>query len=116
MSKSTQGKLWVLLEGYNGLTPFKHEVQLHPHSAEMKPGFYYTFMTNIPCPINSINGLQIKYKQRNFLNKSSVGISRVVVIPDYLGSNRIAYAKGFCANGGHLMIKNQIWYRLINNC
>ena len=116
MSKSTEGKLWVTLEGFNGPTPFKHQVQLHPHSALMRPGFYYNFMTDIPYNINSVYALQIMYKRRNIFNYSSVGIQKVAVIPEYLGPNKFVYAKGFCPPGGYLMINNQIWYRLLNNC
>lgn len=111
-TKSTEGKLWVRLEAMSSV----HEVQLTPHSTPLKWGSYYSYMADVPHQVETITGLLIKYKKRNILHKSSLGIQRVTLDPVYMGPNRFMNNKRFCPNGASVDVKNEVWFRLPVRC
>ena len=108
MTKSTDGKLWILVHTNSNSG---YEVRLHAHSAPMNPGQIITFWPEIPIAMHDITGVSIKYKKRNFLKKNSIGIRRVSL------SNNSSYErKSFCPNANVLDIYNEQWYTLPSRC
>ena len=78
---------------------------------------YYTFMADVPYTINTITGLQIKYKKQNILQRNSVGLSRVTLTPQYMPIyERFRNVKGFCPAANVAEVMNEVWFRFPVPC
>lgn len=67
--------------------------------------------------ISNIKSVRIKYKSRSILNKPTIYITNITLLPNYLPSiDRIKETKKFCSSNISSKIKSEEWKTFSYQC